>query len=71
MDSTFKSVLENAILKATGGNRSRATQTVETWRENAYEENFNTIETEYERQQLSRHIYTVKMRQARKIHASV
>lgn len=69
MDSTFKNVLEDTILKATGGNRSRTTQTVEAWREN-YEGNFN-IETEYERQQFSRHIYTVKIRQVRKIHASV
>ena len=70
MNSTFKTVLEDIILKATGGNRGRTTQTIESWREGTYEDNFN-IETEYERQQLIRQVYTIKMRQARKIHTSM
>lgn len=70
MDSTFKNVLDDAILKVTGGNRSRTTQIVEAWGENIYEDNFN-METEYERQYLARHVYTVKMRQLRKNHAGV
>lgn len=77
MGTTFKSVLEDTILKATGGNRGQTMSTVEAWTQNAYEdnyeENFDTavIKTEYERQQLTRHVYTIKMRTARKIHASV
>ena len=71
MDGTFKSVLEDVMLKAMGGNRSRTTQTVEAWGENTYEENFDIIKTEYEKHWIARYAHTMKMRQARKIHASV
>lgn len=77
MGTTFKSVLEDTLMRATGGNRGQTTQAIEAWTQNTYEvndeENFDTtaIKTAYERQQFTRHVYTIKMRQARKIHASV
>jgi len=66
MNSTFKAVLEDTILKATGGNRGKTTQAIESWSQNVYDENTD-ITDEYEKQ-LARSFYTAKMQEIRHLH---
>lgn len=66
MNSTFKAVLEDTILKATGGNRGKTTQTIESWSQNICDENTD-ITDEYEKQ-LARNSYIAKMQEIRRLH---
>lgn len=66
MNSTFKAVLEDTILKATGGNRGKTTQAIESWSQNVYDENTDIID-EYEKQ-LARNSYIAKMQEIRHLH---
>lgn len=66
----IKSDFAEILTSLFGGNAGEAERTAELWRENDRDDNFNTIETEYDKQQLARQVYTLKMRQARKIHAN-
>lgn len=68
MNTTFKNVLETALLQATGGNRGQARQQTENWTENY---TYPDPQAECDKHQLDRHIYRIKMCQARKINASV
>ena len=66
MNSTFKAVIEDTILKATGGNRGKTTQTIESWSQNICDENTD-ITDEYEKQ-LARNSYIAKMQEIRRLH---
>lgn len=65
-----KSDFAEILTSLFGGNAGEAERTAELWRENECGDSLGTIETEYDKQQLARQVYTVKMRQARKIHAN-
>lgn len=71
MDTTFKQVLENLLITATGGNSGQSRQAAET-----ITEEYNTVfdvdvQSEYDRQQISRQVYMCKLRNTWKIHRAV
>lgn len=71
MDTTFKQVLKNLLTTATGGNSGQSRQAAETITEE-YNTAFDVdVQSEYDRQQISRQVYMCKLRNTWKIHRAV
>ena len=69
MDTTFKSVLENLISSSLNGNSGASRQFTEKLFEDHSDYNDIDFDTEYERSEIERNIFHLKINNARKNHS--
>lgn len=69
MDTTFKSVLENLIASSLNGNSGASRQFTEKLFEDYSDRDTPDFDTEYERCQIDRTIFSLKINSTRKNHS--